>query len=165
MSGLFIGLMSGTSLDGVDGVVADFSTNFQVLAHASRPFAADLRSELWALNSPGDNELHRAALAANGLARTYAQVVQDLLQRLQLSPKDIAAVGAHGQTVRHQPGLHDGTGYTLQLNNPALLAELTQIDVVADFRSRDVPLADKAPPWSQPFTKRFLGAKMPALPS
>ena len=88
--------------------------------------------------TPGDNELHRAALAANGLARTYAEVVQDLLQRLQLSPMDIAAVGAHGQTVRHQPGLHDGTGYTLQINNPALLAELTRIVVVADFRSRDV---------------------------
>ena len=157
MSGLFIGLMSGTSLDGVDGVVADFSTTLQVLAHASRPFPADLRSELWALNTPGNNELHRAALAANGLARAYAEVVQDLLQQRQLSPKDIAAVGAHGQTVRHQPGLHDGTGYTLQLNNPALLAELTGIDVVADFRSRDVAAGGQGAPLVPAFHQEVFG--------
>jgi anhydro-N-acetylmuramic acid kinase len=157
MPGLFIGLMSGTSLDGVDGVVAEFSPHFRVLAHASGPFSASLRSELWALNTPGDNELHRAALAANALARTYAALVQALLQRLQLQPADIAALGAHGQTVRHQPGLHDGTGYTLQLNNPAMLAELTGIDVVADFRSRDVAAGGQGAPLVPAFHQQVFG--------
>ncbi len=159
MPGLFIGLMSGTSLDGVDGVVIDFEQGFRVLAHASQPFDAELRSELWSLNTPTENELHRAALAANGLSRTYADVVQSLLTRLKCHPKDIAAIGAHGQTVRHQPGLHDGLGYTLQLNNPALLAELTGIDVVADFRSRDIAAGGQGAPLVPAFHQEVFGRR------
>jgi anhydro-N-acetylmuramic acid kinase len=143
----YIGLMSGTSLDGVDGVIYDFSEQTpQVTSFSSAPFPADLRAELLALNTPGDNELHRAALAANALTLVYAQVVSQLLTLTNLNPADIRAVGAHGQTVRHRPGEFDGTGYTLQLNNPALLAELTQIDVVADFRSRDVAAGGQGAP-------------------
>ncbi len=154
MAQWYIGLMSGTSLDGVDGVLADFATHPPVVAHtASAPFAAELRAQLLALNSPGDNELHRAALAANALARCYAQVVQALLAQSSLAAAQITAIGAHGQTVRHQPGLHDATGYTLQLNNPALLAELTGIDVVADFRSRDVAAGGQGAPLA-PFFHR-----------
>jgi anhydro-N-acetylmuramic acid kinase len=155
MSERYIGLMSGTSLDGVDGVIYDFSSLAseqtskhppKVTAYASAPFSAALRVELLALNSTGDNELHRAALAANAVTRVYAQVVSQLLDQTQLKPEDIRALGAHGQTVRHRPGEFDGTGYTLQLNNPALLAELTQIDVVADFRSRDVAAGGQGAP-------------------
>ena len=147
----YIGLMSGTSLDGVDGVVYDFgsaSTEIKpkVTAFSSAPFSAELRGELLALNSTGSNELHRAALAANALTRVYVQVVDQLLAQSNLKPADICAVGAHGQTVRHRPGEFDGTGYTLQLNNPALLAELTGIDVVADFRSRDVAAGGQGAP-------------------
>ncbi len=126
-------------MDGVDGVLADFEDSSQparVLTSASRPFSPALRQELLALNTPGDNELHRAALAANALARLYAKVVSDLLQASQLAPAQITAIGAHGQTVRHRPQEFDGTGYTLQLNQPALLAELCGIDVVADFPRR-----------------------------
>lgn len=144
---LFIGLMSGTSLDGVDGVLADFSgAQPRVLAHHAMPLAPALKQELLALNTPSDNELHRATLAANGLVRVYAQTVQALLADTHTSAIDVCAIGAHGQTVRHQPGAFDGTGYTLQLNNPALLAELTRIDVVADFRSRDVAAGGQGAP-------------------
>jgi anhydro-N-acetylmuramic acid kinase len=151
MSERYIGLMSGTSLDGVDGVIYDFSGQIskvaaKVTAFASAPFPAELRTELLALNSAGDNELHRAAVAANTLTRVYAHVVNQLLIQANLSPADICAIGAHGQTVRHRPGEFDGTGYTLQLNNPALLAELTGIDVVADFRSRDVAAGGQGAP-------------------
>lgn len=143
----FIGLMSGTSLDGVDGVIYDFSgSSPTVTAYASAPFPAALRAELLSLNTAGDNELHRAALAASGLSRVYAHVVSLLLEKTKLKPKDIQAIGAHGQTVRHRPGEFDGTGYTIQLNNPALLAELTHIDVVADFRSRDVAAGGQGAP-------------------
>ena len=81
MSAFFIGLMSGTSLDGVDGVIADLSHDAPnlVRAAASEPFEADFKAELLALNSPGHNELHRAALAANQLAGVYARVVERLL--------------------------------------------------------------------------------------
>ena len=151
-STLYIGLMSGTSLDGVDGVLADFSgTRLRVVAAASRAFPVALRENLLELNSAGPNELHRAALAGNALVRCYADVTQALLRDSACRPEAVQAIGAHGQTVRHRPGAFDGTGYTLQLNQPALLAELTGIDVVADFRSRDVAAGGQGAPLVPPF--------------
>lgn len=146
---LYIGLMSGTSLDGVDGVLAqwDNAQNLHVRAYASSPFDHTLRAELLALNTPdGRNELHRAALAGNAVSRAYANVVQQLLSQSSTSAGNVRAIGAHGQTVRHQPQLHDGSGYTLQLQNPALLAELTGITVIADLRSRDVAAGGQGAP-------------------
>ena len=158
MPDLYIGLMSGTSLDGVDGVLADFSaTTPVVLAHASAPFPAELRAELLSLNTPGANELHRAALAGNGLMRVYAQVVASLLASTGAAPASIRAIGAHGQTVRHRPQEFDGTGYTLQLCQPALLAELTGITVVADFRSRDVAAGGQGAPLAPFFHQSWFG--------
>lgn len=143
--------MSGTSLDGVDGVLARFSDDpalhsIQVLSHAHRPFAPALRAELLGLNRAGDNELHRAALAANQLARVQAEVAQALLCATGQAAAEVAAIGSHGQTLRHRPGEFDGTGYTIQINQPALLAELTGITVVADFRSRDVAAGGQGAP-------------------
>lgn len=147
--------MSGTSLDGVDGVIADISASKCAVAHfGSASFAPDLRAELLALNTTGANELHRAALAGNALARAYASVVQALLAKSHLSPTAVRAIGAHGQTVRHRPQEFDGTGYTLQLINPALLAELTGIAVVADFRSRDVAAGGQGAPLVPAFHQR-----------
>lgn len=168
MSERYIGLMSGTSLDGVDGVIYDFAGQAdqvaaKVSAFASAPFPASLRAELLALNSAGDNELHRAALAANALTRVYAQVVSQLLAQTNLKSTDIRAIGAHGQTVRHRPGEFDGTGYTLQLNSPALLAELTQIDVVADFRSRDVAAGGQGAPLVPAFHQGVFGDQNEAV--
>ncbi len=164
MSDRYIGLMSGTSLDGVDGVVYDFSEQTpQVTSFASSPFPAELRAEFLALNSVGDNELHRAALAANDLTHVYAQVVSQLLTQSNLKPADIRAIGAHGQTVRHRPGEFDGTGYSLQLNNPALLAELTQIDVVADFRSRDLAAGGQGAPLVPAFHQEVFASQGQAV--
>lgn len=143
----FIGLMSGTSMDGVDGVIADFpSGGVRVLRHAGAPFPDALKSELMALNASGPDELHRGWLAGNALMRVYAQVVAELLAQSGMSAADIEAIGAHGQTVRHRPQMFDGTGYTIQLAQPALLAELTGIRVVADFRSRDVAAGGQGAP-------------------
>lgn len=156
---LYIGLMSGTSLDGVDGVLASIEPHgaMRVLQHAAHPFHPDLRSRLMTLNQSGPDELHRAALAANALARNYADLVLELLRATSCPPANITAIGAHGQTVRHQPLLHDGTGYTLQLNNPALLAELTGIDVVADFRSRDLAAGGQGAPLVPAFHQGIFG--------
>ncbi|MDH1700746.1 anhydro-N-acetylmuramic acid kinase [Comamonas terrigena] len=157
-SNLFIGLMSGTSLDGVDGVLVDFRHGTRVLQHASCGFAPDLRAELLALNTPGgQDELHRAALAANALVGHYAQVVLQLLQRSGVAADQVAAIGAHGQTVRHRPQLFDGTGYTLQLNAPALLAERSGITVVADLRSRDVAAGGQGAPLVPAFHQGVFG--------
>lgn len=142
--------MSGTSLDGLDGVLVKWhhagSTPFEVLARAHGPFDASLREELLALNTPGQNELHRAALAANRMAVEAATVVAELLKQSGLVSTDVAAIGLHGQTVRHRPGEFDGSGYTLQLHNASLLAELTGVDVVCDFRSRDVAAGGQGAP-------------------
>lgn len=145
---LYIGLMSGTSLDGVDAVLAELppAGGLNVRAHTHRPMPADLRDELLALNTPGSNELHRAALAANALSRLYTQAAETLLAQSAIAADDVRALGAHGQTVRHRPGEFDGHGYTVQLLNPALLAELSGIDVVADFRSRDVAAGGQGAP-------------------
>ncbi len=161
----YIGLMSGTSLDGVDGVLVDLATpKPQVLASASQTFSAEFRAELLALNTPGDNELHRAALAGNAIAASYAEVVAALLCQsatLGIHATDIRAIGAHGQTVRHQPQRRSdatvGAGYTLQLLNAALLAECTGIDVVADLRSRDVAAGGQGAPLVPAFHRRVFG--------
>ncbi len=150
--------MSGTSLDGVDAVLADFDgPKPVVLAHCSAVLPSSLRAELLALNTPTDNELHRAALAANALVRLYASQVHRLLQQCGINANAVRAIGAHGQTVRHRPQEFDGTGYTLQLNNPSLLAELCGIDVVADFRSRDVAAGGQGAPLVPPFHQAFFG--------
>jgi len=147
MSDLYIGLMSGTSLDGVDAVLVDFSAGAtRVLAHAHGPFQPALAADLLALNTPGDNEVHRAALAGNALVRVYSRAIAELLAVSGIPASRVRAIGAHGQTVRHRPGEFDGIGYTIQVNNPALLAELVGIDVVADLRSRDVAAGGQGAP-------------------
>ena len=144
----FIGLMSGTSLDGVDGVLAqaDGAGRLRAQGHAHLPFLPALRAELLALNRSDHDELHRAALAANGLVEVYARVVQQLLAQTGVPRAEVVALGAHGQTVRHRPGEFDGRGYSWQLMNGALLAELTGIDVVCDLRSRDIAAGGQGAP-------------------
>jgi anhydro-N-acetylmuramic acid kinase len=135
MSDRYIGVMSGTSLDGADAVLVSFDGDLpHLLAATSRAFDADLRAELLALQRSGDDELHRAALAANRLVDLHAELVAALCRAADLGVDQVAAIGTHGQTVRHRPEL----GYTIQINAPARLAEATGIAVVADFRSRDV---------------------------
>ena len=145
----YVGLMSGTSLDGVDAVLVSFDTPeqaVQVHGHVYLPFAPALRRDMMALNQTGPDELHRSCLAANSLSRAYADAVKSLLGQCNIQPDDVRALGAHGQTVRHRPGEFDGTGYTVQLLNAALLAELTGIDVTYDFRNRDVAAGGQGAP-------------------
>lgn len=141
---LFIGIMSGTSLDGVDATVVAFDANARPspLHHHSLRLDPNLRAELLALNTPGNNEIMRAALAGIALSRLYADAIRHLLINAALEPQQIAAVGCHGQTVRHRPDL----GFTTQLFNPALLAELCEIPVIADFRSRDIAAGGQGAP-------------------
>ncbi len=132
--------MSGTSLDGVDAALVDFSTDLPILlATHYLPFPQTLRQALLALHVPGHDELHRTQLVANQLAELYAHSVQALQTQF---PGDIAAIGCHGQTIRHNPQ----QGYTLQIGNAALLAELTGLTVIHDFRSRDIAAGGQGAP-------------------
>lgn len=155
MAELFAGLMSGTSLDGVDGVLAEFSASGfpKVVSHAYRAFPESLRDELLALNSSGPDELHRCALASNALAGLYIEVVAELLANARVAPSAVRAIGSHGQTVRHRPGL----GYTWQINNPSLLAERSGIAVVADFRTRDIAAGGQGAPLVAAFHRALFG--------
>jgi anhydro-N-acetylmuramic acid kinase len=136
--------MSGTSLDGIDAVLARFDPNGHptILSRTSVPFTTSLKDELLALNTSGRDELARAALASNALVDLYAQAVGQALAQASVSRSEVVAIGAHGQTVRHCPN----DGYTIQLNAPARLAELTGINVIADFRSRDVAAGGQGAP-------------------
>jgi len=135
--------MSGTSVDGVDAVVADFSVApCRALARTYVAFAPELRTELNALQRSGSDEVHRGALAANALMDCCVTAVAAVLSAARCSVGDIAAIGLHGQTIRHRPEL----GYTTQLANPARLTEATGITVVADFRSRDVAAGGQGAP-------------------
>ena len=139
----FVGLMSGTSLDGVDAALVEFASLRPALIDTAYvPLPGALKAELHALQVPGPNELDRAARAGNALSRLYAAAVLALLERTSIAPRAIRACGCHGQTVRHRPD----AGYTLQIGNPALLAELTGISVVADFRSRDIAAGGQGAP-------------------
>jgi anhydro-N-acetylmuramic acid kinase len=139
----YIGLMSGTSVDGVDAVLADFAVSpFRSIAAAHIALPESLRAELNALQRSGADEINRAALAANALMDCCAAAVRAVLAQARLAPRSIAAIGVHGQTIRHRPDL----GYTTQLANPARLAEAAEITVVADFRSRDVAAGGQGAP-------------------
>ncbi|ARO87160.1 anhydro-N-acetylmuramic acid kinase [Nitrosospira lacus] len=141
----YIGIMSGTSLDGIDAVLADFNSSPPSLLHTFYlPYDGELRSRLLDLNRSGNDELHRAAMLGNELARRYAEAVTGLLHGYGVKPQEVIAIGCHGQTVRHCP--ESGRGYTIQLCNPALLVELTGITVVADFRSRDIAAGGQGAP-------------------
>ena len=151
---LVIGLMSGTSLDGVDAVLVDFSENPpRTLSTFWLPYPADIRRQALQLQAAGHDEIHRAAILANELARCYAQAVREVLAAAGVDAAQIAAIGCHGQTIHHQPA----AGYSIQLNNPALLAELTGIAVAADFRSRDIAAGGQGAPLVPAFHAAVFG--------
>jgi len=150
---LYVGLMSGTSLDGIDAALVDLGkAQPGLLATHYAPFNDVLKNELLVLHQPGHDELHRTQLAGNELARQYAAAVTSLLSTADISNAKIRAIGCHGQTIRHRPE----QGYTLQLGNAALLAELTGIAVISDFRSRDIAAGGQGAPLVPAFHDRVL---------
>ncbi len=135
--------MSGTSLDGVDAALVDLSQVAPVLvASHYQPYVQPLKAALLALHLPAHNELHQSQIIGIQLARAYADATHTLLKKAGVVAGQVQAIGCHGQTIRHRPE----HGYTLQLNNAALLAELTGIHVVSDFRSRDIAAGGQGAP-------------------
>lgn len=150
---LYLGVMSGTSLDGLDIALIEQDEQPQLLATHYLPMPAELRQRLLSLCASGPDEIARAALAENQWATLAAEGIHALLQRQGLEPASIRAIGSHGQTIRHEPA----QGFTVQIGNPALLAELTGISVVADFRRRDVAAGGQGAPLVPAFHETLFG--------
>ncbi|MEH6494034.1 anhydro-N-acetylmuramic acid kinase [Halopseudomonas sp.] len=145
MCALYVGIMSGTSLDGIDIALTRFNAEqhqAECLDALCLDIPSELKQQLLSLCSSGDDELVRAGQAGIEWAQLAAAGVNQLLQRNQLNTSDVHAIGSHGQTVRHHPEL----GFSLQIGAPTLLAELTNINVISDFRSRDLAAGGEGAP-------------------
>ena len=131
--------MSGTSADAVDLVVVDFAQNkTKLIGSYSLPLSPDIRQQIHSLTHRGDNEIDRLGQLDRHLAELFAKAVTQLLKMLALSPQQILAIGSHGQTIRHRPPDMWKTPFTLQIGDPNIIAERTNITTVADFRRRDM---------------------------
>ncbi|MPQ69896.1 MULTISPECIES: anhydro-N-acetylmuramic acid kinase [unclassified Pseudomonas] len=139
---LYIGVMSGTSLDGLDIALVALDGSIRLLASHYIPMPEALRVELLGLCASGPDEIARCAIAEQNWVTLAAQGINTLLEQQGLAPGAIRAIGSHGQTIRHEPA----RGFTVQIGNPALLAELTGITVVGDFRRRDVAAGGQGAP-------------------
>ncbi|WP_415890143.1 anhydro-N-acetylmuramic acid kinase [Neptuniibacter sp. SY11_33] len=131
---LFIGLMSGTSLDGIDAVVVRFTPKFEMVATHAEEIPATLKNDILTLTQPGDHEIDLMGKVDRSLGELFAITVNNLLSKNGLSAEQVSAIGSHGQTIRHRPEF----GFTLQIGDANQIAELTGITTVADFRRRDM---------------------------
>lgn len=138
----YIGQMSGTSLDGIDTVLISIAGGkIELIGSIHHEFPAQLKQQVMSLCQGTDDELNLSAKVSNTLSQHYAQGVLDVLAHSEIDASEVSAIGCHGQTVRHMP-----PHYTVQLINGALLAELTKINVVCDFRSRDMAAKGQGAP-------------------
>ena len=144
-SELYIGLMSGTSLDAIDAVVVSIDErNTRLVSNYQHPFPDDLRKQVLAICTGQNTTLPVIGLIDHKLGKLFASAVIKLLEHAHLLPEEIMAVGSHGQTVFHQP---DGEfPFTMQLGDANLIAALTGIDTVADFRRIDMALGGQGAP-------------------
>lgn len=142
---LYIGLMSGTSLDGIDAVLVRFE-NEQISVESAIciPFSSELKDKVKSLINPSENEINRLLSLDVQLANTFANAVKQLLDKANINKKDVVAVGSHGQTIRHLPAAEHPS--TLQIGDPNIIAEATGITTVADFRRRDMAAGGQGAP-------------------
>jgi len=147
MSSLFIGLMSGTSIDSIDAAVINFDDSPRIVATHSHPIKPELKARLLKLSQGSDNELEQMLLLDREMGLLFAKATRKLLQQANIDAASITAIGSHGQTVRHYPELH----CTLQIGDANLIAEKTGITTVADFRRRDLAAGGEGAPLAPAF--------------
>lgn len=141
MTSIYIGVMTGTSMDGVDLVAASFDPLY-LHATLTLPFEPELRDELMALTLPDDNEIDRMGKADVTLAKLIGHGINELIEKNHLDRSQIKAIGSHGQTIRHRPE----HGFTLQIGDPNIITEITKIPVISDFRRRDMAAGGQGAP-------------------
>ncbi|TDO15417.1 MULTISPECIES: anhydro-N-acetylmuramic acid kinase [Halomonas] len=158
---LFIGLMSGTSLDGIDAALVEIreGNTPRLVATHEAPMPDALRDLLWRLCHAERVTFSDLATAEDTFCRLQATAIEAVLIASGVEREAITAIGSHGQTIEHAPRGHDaGPAYTLQLDNPSLLAELTGCTVVADFRRRDLAAGGQAAPLAPAFHETLFRA-------
>jgi anhydro-N-acetylmuramic acid kinase len=152
VSQLYIGLMSGTSMDGVDVALVDFSgLHPHLLDCQTFPYPKALLDELHQLCSPSENEIVLMGRADRAVAEVFAQATLTVLKNNYIRPDQVTAIGSHGQTIRHVP--FSEHSFTLQIGDPNTLAVITGIDVIADFRRKDIALGGQGAPLVPAFHK------------
>jgi anhydro-N-acetylmuramic acid kinase len=150
----FVGLMSGTSLDGVDAALVRFEGDqARVERCLSRPFDPALRDALSALCAQEAIRPDDLAATERLLTRSYVESVDDLIRQADVPRHSMTAIGCHGQTIRHLPS----DGFSWQIGNPAQLAVETGLPVVADFRRGDMALGGQGAPLAPAFHQAFFG--------
>ena len=153
-SEIYIGLMSGTSLDGVDIAIVDFAQDPPTLLHYnSHPYDQSLRQRIRDITVSGTANLDNLCQLDVELGNTYAQIVNRAIEATKLDSTQIRAVGNHGQTIRHSPD--SDLPYTLQIGDPNIIAAKTGITTVADFRRKDMALGGQGAPLAPAF-HRFM---------
>lgn len=142
---LYIGLMSGTSLDGIDAVLVRFENEqATVLETMCLPLSSNLKDEIKSLINPTTNEINRLTALDVQLANTFSDAANQLISKANVKKEDIVAIGSHGQTIRHLPTAEHPS--TLQIADPNIIAEVTGITTVADFRRRDMAAGGQGAP-------------------
>jgi anhydro-N-acetylmuramic acid kinase len=159
---IYVGLMSGTSLDGIDAALIDLSLSAQPKLLAANTFAlpAELRAEILALNHSGSDEIERLGRADRWLGLEFGQAVHNLLSAAAITPDAVRAIGSHGQTIRHRPPLPNAVSdyaFTLQIGDPTSIVESTGITTVADFRRRDIAAGGQGAPLVPAFHRAVFG--------
>lgn len=158
MSELYIGLMSGTSADGIDAALVDFSnTSPKLIATHAHPLPPEIRTAILELMTPQADEIHKLCELDHRLGNLFAEAALILLQQVNISADEIKAIGSHGQTIRHQPDT--AYPYTLQIADPNIIAARTNITTVADFRRRDMANGGQGAPFAPVFHAHVLSDK------
>lgn len=156
-SSLYIGLMSGTSLDGIDVALVDFENGAELVAHGHRRLPETLTDILLALSqSNAPVSLEQVGRLETLLGEAFAEAVTDFCAEHRLAPASIRAIGSHGQTLRHDP--IGEIPYTLQFGDANIIAERTGITTVADFRRRDVAAGGQGAPLVPAFHAALFGS-------
>ncbi len=148
---LYIGLMSGTSLDSIDAAIVVINNNQCQLLHAiEHKIPSALREQLISLCQPGNNEIEVMGIADKQLGREFAKATLTLIDSSEFNRDHITAIGSHGQTIRHRPGLAENS-FTVQIGDPNVISYETQITTVADFRRRDMAAGGQGAPLAPAF--------------
>lgn len=150
----YIGIMSGTSLDGIDVALCQFDgSQVDLIDHSSTPYKATIKQQLDTLVNSQQTDLAIMCQLDRYLAQQYAQATNELLAKNKLSPEQVSAIGCHGQTLKHDPTQQ--LAYTLQIGDPNTLASLTQITTVSDFRRKDIALGGQGAPLAPAFHQQI----------